>query len=32
MSDFKVSENSLIADVSMFKFSGGETQVSFKNP
>lgn len=32
MSDFKVSVNGLIADVNMFKFSGGETQVSFKNP
>lgn len=32
MSDFKVSVNGLAAEVQMFKFSGGETQVTFKNP
>ena len=32
MSKFTVSVNGLLAEVKMFKFAGGETQVTFKNP
>lgn len=32
MSNFNVRVNGLFAELNMFKFSGGETQVSFKNP
>ena len=31
MSDFKVSVNGLAAEVSMFKFSGGELKTVFRN-